>query len=362
MPNDRLPVSAEATAGPVEVERRSVERRNEDRRKIERIGIRVLLAILFAAAAVVLAIVAAWRQAGINTRLEALQSEQASLSANSVRLREELSRLSEQTAANTNRSEEIGRLSARVAELNESLESLRERAESGQRAVLRDEGRYLLEIGVRRLALERDVQGALSALQGAEERFALLRDPRLTGVRRRLALEIQSLRAFQPPDLAGITAKLTAAEDLAPSLPVIGAITLDYEPRDRTSGLAPGFNRAWQVVKSSMRDMISIRTIGAEAGELVSLEEQGVRRHHLQLLLFSARLAALRGDQTSFAASIDDARRWLAQMFDPAEPAVAGLARELEALAALNIAPALPDITGSLQLLDRIEPRPVKPP
>ncbi len=321
MPNDRLPVSAEAAAGPVEVERRSSERRNEDRRKIERIGIRVLVAILFAAAAAALAIVAAWRQAGINTRLEELQSDQAELSASSVRLREELTRLSEQTAANARRSEELGQLSARVAELSESVDSLRERAESGQRAMLHDEARFLLEIGVRRLALDRDVQGALSALQRAEERFALVRDPRLTGVRRRLALEIQSLRAFQVPDLAGITAKLTAAEDLAPTLPVIGAVTQDYEPPDRTSGLAPGFNRAWQVMKSSMRDMISIRQISDQAGELVSVEEQGVRRHHLQLLLFSARLAAMRADQTSFAASIDDSRRWLAQMFDQADPA-----------------------------------------
>lgn len=357
MTHDPLSVPADPAAGTAEGERRSIERRNEDRRKLERIGIRGLIAILIALAAVVLAIVAVWRQAGVNTRLEELQREQQTLAAGTLRLRDELTRLAEQTAANARRSEELAGLATKFSELNASVESLRERAEAGQRALLKDEARFLLEIAARRLTLERDVSGALAAMQAADERLAAVRDARLAGVRRRLAVEIQSLRSFPQPDLAGIAAKLGAAEDIAADLPVLGAVTETYEPQDRLSGVAPGFARAWQVVKTSITGMISVRRIGEDAVELVSLEEQGVRRHHLQLLLFSARLAALRGDQDGFRASVSNARNWLAHMFDAHDARVAALARDLESLERLELMPPLPDVSGSLKLLDRLEPR-----
>lgn len=343
--------------GSIEGERRSAERRSEDRRKLERIGIFGLIAILVAGAAVILAIVAVWRQAGVNTRIEALQAEQAAIASGTQELRQKLTLLAEQAAEDARRNEELSRLSAQFGQLNETIESLRERAESGQRALLRDEARFLLEMAGQRLALERDVTGAIAALRAADERLAAVRDPRLAGVRRRLALETQSLHMFPQPDLAGVAARLAAAEELAPRLPVMGAVTSKYEPEDRLSGVAPGLERAWQVVKSSLRDMISIRRIGKDAVELVSLEEQGVRRHHLQLLLFSARLSAMRGDEPGFRAALTNARSWLMQMFDKSDPNVIALADDIDELLQLDIAPPLPDISGSLQLLQRLEPR-----
>lgn len=357
MNQNPLTVPAETAAGAVEGERRAQERRNEDRRKLERIGIRGLVAILIALAAIALAIVAVWRQAGINTRLEDLHREQQALAGSALQLRTELTKLAEQTATNARRNEELAGLTTRFAELNASVEALRERAESGQRALLRDEARFLLEMAARRLTLERDIAGALNAMQAADERLSVVRDPRLAGVRRRLAVEIQSLRSFPQPDLAGIAAQLAAAEELAAHLPVVGAVTETYEPPDEVSGMAPGIGRAWRVVKTSLTSMISIRRIGEDAVQLVSLEEQGVRRHHLQLLLFSARLAALRGDQDGFRVTVRNAHSWLAQLFDSEDERVAQLARDLEAFERLELTPPLPDVSASLKLLERLEPR-----
>lgn len=338
-------------------ERRSAERRSEDRRKLERIGVYGLVAILFAAAAFLLAIVAVWRQAGINTHLEGLRNEEQALTLATTQLHDQLAALTEQTAANTRRYEELSRLGAQFAQLSASVESLRERAEAGQRVLLRDEARLLMEIASRRLALERDVAGATLALRAADERLAAADDPRLASVRRRLAVELQSLRSFQQPDLPGIAARIAAAEDTAAGLPVMGAVSEAYAPQDRYGGVAPGFARAWQVFKSSLNEMISVRRFGEDAVELVSLEEQGVRRHHLQLLLFSARLAALRGDQLGYRANLSNARSWLARMFDTHNADVMRLAHDLEELEKLDLAPPLPDISASLTLLRRLEPR-----
>jgi hypothetical protein len=45
-------------------------------------------------------------------------------------------------------------------------------------------------------------------------------------------------------------------------------------------------------------------------------------------------------------------------MFDPADERVASLNRELASLAGLDIAPALPDISGSLRLVEDASSRP----
>jgi uroporphyrin-3 C-methyltransferase len=103
--------------------------------------------------------------------------------------------------------------------------------------------------------------------------------------------------------------------------------------------------------------MVRVRRFGAETVELISLEEQGVRRHHLQLLLFSARLAALRGDEAEYRTSLDRAGSWLGEMFDTRDAGVTSLQRELRALEHLPIAVPVPDISQSLKLLEKVVPR-----
>ena len=78
----------------------------------------------------------------------------------------------------------------------------------------------------------------------------------------------------------------------------------------------------------------------------------------LDLLLYGARMAALRSDAADYRANVGAARRWLEEMFDLSDVSVAGLQKDLQALEQLNIAPALPDISRSLQLLERVAPRP----
>src|SRR5690606_25030014 len=143
-------------------------------------------------------------------------------------------------------------------------------------------------------------------------------------------------------------------EELAGRLPVIGAIPGRYRPEEagRKEVAEPGPARIWQLIRSSLTNMISIRRIGRDAVELVSLEEQNVRRQHLQLLLFAARLAAIRGDNTLFHKNIAAAREWLAQTFDPRHPGVASIDETLREVGEVNLAPPLPDISASLRMLE----------
>lgn len=354
MDEPKLPI-ATAESGDTE-DWRQAERRIEDRHKIERISVRSLLAILLGGIGIALGVSAIWLQYRLDKRIEALHPQQAETQKNIALLREALTVSDARSRANARHLEGLERLGPRVAELTDSMGRVNARMEASQRPWIVAEARYLLDIANRRLTLERDVESALAALEAAEERLQTLRDPGLNGVRRTLAGEIQSLQAVRQPDLSGIAIQLAGAEQLAAILPVLGAIADRYRPENTEQGSAPGFARAWQLLRSSLTNMISIRRIGKDAVELVSLEEQGVRRHHLQLLLFSARLAAMRGDQSLFRTSIGDARAWLAQMFDPRDPGVASLNANLQELASLNIEPELPDVSASFRMLDRLAP------
>ena len=355
---DQLPATVSGEpSGPVDADRRQAERRTEDRRKAERASVRALLAILLAVIAVLFAALGWWQQSEVRSGIDAVRVEQQKLTDSSARLSAQLDGLAERDRFDEGRLNELGGLSQQVSELARTLEELRARTESGERAWVVAEARYLMEIANRRLALERDHTSALAALIAADARLQALRDPALNGVRRALAQEIQSLRAAPHPDITGIVARLASGEELAARLPVLGAIAEHYRPDEPAWGSTPGFARAWQIIKSSFVGMVSIRRIGEDAVELVSLEEQGVRRHHLQLLLYGARMAALRGDAADYRANVSAARRWLEEVFDLRELSVSSLQKDLQALEQVDIAPPLPDISRSLQLLDRVAPR-----
>jgi len=353
-PDSASPPEADA-ASPAE--RRQVERRVEVRGKLERVSARGLIALLLAVAAIALVLFFTWRQYAAREQLAALQAEQQRLTTLTGQLQRQLAAADERLARIDRRTLELGNLGAQFEGLSESVNELRARADSAQLPWIMAETRYLLEIANRRLTLERDADGALAALLAADERLATASDPGLNAARRKLASEIQSLSVVKQPDLAGVASRLAAAEELAADLSVKGAVAQNYEPPDPEGKAAPGFGRAWRMIRSSLTGIVSVRRIGEDAVELVSLEEQGLRRQHMQLLLFAARVAALRGDEQAFLSSIANARQWLTRMFDPADERVAALNRELASLARLDIAPELPDISGSLRLIEEASSR-----
>lgn len=355
---DQLPVSLpDEPSRLADGDRRQVERRIESRSKIERVSVRGLLAVLLAVIALLFSAFALWQQAVLRSGLTELRAEQQAQTELSARLSEELARLTEHSQSNARHIDELGNLSPRLAELTDAMEVLRERTDAAERSWVKAEARYLLEIANRLLTLEHDLHSALTALVLADQRLQSLRDPSLTGVRRVLAQEIQSLRAASIPDIAGITARLASAEELAGRLPVLGAIATNYQPDEPVDASTPGLARAWQILRNSLFGMVRVRPIGEDTIALVSLEEQSVRRHHLQLMLFSARLAALRGDADEYRSGVAGARNWLEKMFDTRDPGVSSLQQELKALEQLSIATPLPDITKSLQVLERVAPR-----
>lgn len=345
------PDSTPPNATDAAADRRHAERRRGEQRRLERALWQGAVGLLLGLVAVAIALVAGWRVLALERSLEADRSAGRLASRDLELLQSALAKLEARTAANGDALARLEPIPGRVATLDERFARIEARIEAPQRAVARVEAAHLVELASHRLALERDVRGAIVLFEAADARLADSGDPATLRFRAQLARDLAALRAVTAPDVGVIGARLAAAEARVRDLPMLGTIKNQYAPPGSAPPPQPGLARAWGQLTTAFQDLVSVRRVSDATVRLVSLEEMGVRRHHLETLLFAARLAALRADESDYAANLAAARDWLGRFFDAKDPATRAVDEELAALAASRVSPDLPDVSGSLKLL-----------
>ena len=305
-----------------------------------------------------LAVYAHWRFGQFDERIDRLRGQVSELRAAYDQLDARARTLAAdlESSRATWRSEVRGlrEVPGQLDALGRSVEELRARTEAPQRAWVRAEALYLLELAERRLKLERDVQTAIVAMESADARLATLNDPAVREVRAKLKLELTALAAVPVPDLADVLVRIGRLEDQVPVLPVIG-MPASQARRDQAEPEKRGpFERAWQRIRRAVGDLVSLRRIEPATARLVTQEEESLRRQHLELLLFGARLAAMQPDGAAYAESLSAASLWLQQYFDPSSPQVEAAVAELAALELTIIEPPLPAVGDAGRLLQGV--------
>lgn len=232
-------------------------------------------------------------------------------------------------------------LEARVAETENVL---------GFRATdwLWAEAEYFLSLAQEQLILNRDVGTAIAALELADARLQRANLPETLGVRAEIAKSLATLQAFQRPDVAGHTLKLSALIARADQLPLAHAEvvgTADTATPEETP--ANMFAAMW----ASFKSLIVVRHSNQALPALLAPEQSLLLRLNLQIQLESTRLSMLRREPDNFAASIRAARDGLARYFDRSSPEVLAAITQLDELAQVNIAWRTPDISAPLQVM-----------
>lgn len=345
-----------STGSPVEPEvesrdRRFTERREGERRRIERAARQGALGLLFGLLGFALAAVLAWRQIVVERDLARERGSSALASRDLELIRAQLRDLEKRAAENAEALGRLAPLPGAVESARVQLEGIESRLSAPQRAVARVEAAHLVEFALHRLQLERDVAGATQLFEAADARLAAANDPALAPARAQLLRDLGALKGATRTDVRAIAGRLARLEDLTDTLPMLGAIQSQYVPPGEARTPEPGLARAWQQLTTSLRDLVAVRRVSEAAIELVSLEEIGVRRQHLETLLFSARLAALRGDATEYETALRTASEWLERYFDVRDERVRNAATELADLERLPVAAPVPDVSASLRLL-----------
>ncbi|HFD81228.1 MAG TPA: hypothetical protein ENK05_12675 [Gammaproteobacteria bacterium] len=216
---------------------------------------------------------------------------------------------------------------------------------------------YLLRIASQRLQLQRDTVTAIAALKSADQRLRELADPQYLGVREQIARDIEAVESVPAVDVEGISARLKAALAQIDRLPVAGA---HYRPpasggsAERSpQKTARSLEELPAVVWDAVRELVTVRELERPVAPMLPPEREYFLRQNLRLQLEAARLALLRGDPLQYRDSLSTARSWLEGWFDTEDAGVRELSKQLQQLEAIDIRPALPDISASLRLLRR---------
>ena len=212
------------------------------------------------------------------------------------------------------------------------------------------EGEYLILAATQRLALEHDVVTAQAALLTADQRLRNLDHPTVTAVREKLALDLQALAAVPLPDIEGLSLKFAAQIrklGILHTKPIAEVDTSFSHSRQ-----APVSSDSWRGALRAMWDdilsLVEIEDGKLPDGVLFDPKLRAVLEQNLKLELSSARLALMQRDTTNYRLAIEIVQQALERYFDPQDAAVKSLTDMLKDVRSVELAPALPDISASL--------------
>ncbi|MDI1258567.1 uroporphyrinogen-III C-methyltransferase [Aquabacterium sp.] len=208
-----------------------------------------------------------------------------------------------------------------------------------------------LRVAVQQSALTGSAEPLIMAMKSAEDRLSRARQPRLDGVRRSLAKDLDRLKSTRVADLSSLTIRLDEAIRLVDELPLISQ-PVDQSGRAlaRPTAPAPKVNKAAQRARQAASSASSAdtapldvplgdqfmqwgqstaRTAWQEAQALVRItrirqpeailitpEQSFFLRENLKLRLLNARLALLSRQSASAVADVNVAQAALTKYFD----------------------------------------------
>ena len=238
----------------------------------------------------------------------------------------------------------------------------RELLEAGNRTRtdwLLAEAEYLLRVANQRLMIEKDIRGAMSALESADEVLRETDDVGVYPVRQQLAKDLMTLKGLTDVDRTGLYLTLEAAIDSIHSLTdnalasdrLASTLAQNADTANTNTGGDNWWRQAWQDVKGTLSQVVVVRRLDEPVKPLLSPEQSAYARLNLQLMLEEAALAVLRGHQALYSRSLTKASNAIDSWYDSSNPQIIALSDTLDELSGKNIDPELPDISGSLQLL-----------
>jgi len=222
---------------------------------------------------------------------------------------------------------------------------------------------YLLRIAHQRIAVAKDIGGAIAALKGADERLEQLGDLTLFKIRKQLAKDIGSLNAIHQADVNGISLTLDQAISYLPELPfksVKDEIKIQFTENDAVETPLTEDKTFVDSIMETVKQIGDIKVHQRSIQAASSAEQQSSIEQLLRTYLLGARLAALRFDQTQFLHEIEQASEIVRLHYDEKDNRIQQLKKTLLEFSALQLSPDLPELTKAWVLLQNEIKNPTK--
>lgn len=214
---------------------------------------------------------------------------------------------------------------------------------------------HVLRMANHRLRIERDVAGAITALNAASTRVQELNDERLLPVRESILKQIGKLKNFPYPDWIGISLQLdNTLAGIKRTL--IKETKQDKEEAETNQNNAEIDNEpksAWQKltqdIKNSINNSVKITREEQKLKLFISQQDKQRAYEFLRMKLLGAKYAVASRDNESYHREIEAALAWL-ENTDTINNSKE-LTSDLEELSNIDLEPKLPDITQPNTLL-----------
>jgi uncharacterized protein HemX len=258
-------------------------------------------------------------------------------------------------ARTTALADRVDALPGRLSALEQRIAAVQGGSLGARTAWLYAEAEYHLSLANTELALAGRWENSIAALERADRALLELGNPALGPVREAIAAELLALRAVSLPDIEGLAFSLGRLEERVAELPLRsaaqGGAAREHDPLEDAE---PGLGRLWLSFKQALASLVRVERRDEPVARLLSIEEARLVRKQLELELKLARMAALGTESQAFHASLGAALELLQREFDTAAAEIEGARVLLEQMRTLDIAPAKPDISRSLNLLRAI--------
>lgn len=336
---DKLDVDQPAT----DVAQAAVDKKPQTKTDKKPVSVLSVLTLLLALLALIAIAGLSWKGFEFIQQLSSLelklqQSEQGKASVN-----QELNKLQQQLVAQSQLQQHT---SQRLAELPG--------ADTDDWLIAESE--YLLRLANQRLNLEKDLQGALAILMAADSILAETKNPQLDHIRSVLAREIVTLRAVPAVDVTGAVSRIQAVQEQV--------IQLEWMPRTLPKAVVKEETiedkielTAWQkfLVKAEngLSSMVRIQHHDTALPAPLTPDQYYYLQQNMQLMLEQAQVALVRQQADLYLHSIQRTQAWLNEFVRSETAQAQALQQTLVELAKWEVAPALPDISGSLNELRR---------
>ncbi len=318
-----------------------------------------LLALL--GAAILLCVVLAWqslsRQQSLEQELVRRQEASQSQATEARLAAKQSSELGRDTAA------KLSLLEARLAEVALQRGQLEELIQSMSRS--RDENvvgdiEASIRVAMQQTQITGSAEPLVATLKQADERLLRYKQPRMEGVRRAVARDLDRVKAVAVVDVSTLTIKLDEVVRMADELPLMSSSDVSSRPRDERPGAAAqDRERAlrlqreqaaaaadgklslwwWQareqlaswagIVWGEARTLLRVTRIEHPEAALMSPDQSFFLRENLKLRLLNARLALLSRQFDTAQSDLRDSQEMLNRYFDTRSRKVSSVAELL---------------------------------
>lgn len=217
---------------------------------------------------------------------------------------------------------------------------------------------YLLRLANQRVLMEKSATGALALLKSADEVLRETDDVSIYNVRKALARDIARLEAVPRVDIDGIFVKLAALNEQVDELKMLPVserhqlpkMINKVTPESVSETWGQSLEESWDSAMEKLGKLVIIQQRDEPIEPLLSPEQVYFLQQNLHLMLEQSQLSLLQGHQPSYDVSLDKASEWIKDYFlDDATRAA--LLKGLNEVKGVEVAPQLPDISGSLKAL-----------